>query len=62
MCLPVLARLWRPPHTGKIAHARELAELIAARYPDPTVHVVGDAAYSGNGCVTWTARSPGPSG
>jgi hypothetical protein len=25
--------LWRPRHTGKIAHARQLAELIAARYP-----------------------------
>src|SRR4051794_27570134 len=31
VCLPVLARLWRPRHTGKIAHARALAELIAAR-------------------------------
>ena len=41
VCLPVLARLWRPRHTGKIAHARELAELIAARYPDRTVHVWG---------------------
>jgi hypothetical protein len=47
VCLPVLARLWRPRHTGKIAHARELAELIAARYPDRTVQVVGDAAYVG---------------
>ena len=47
VCLPVPARLWRPRHTGKIAHARELAELIAARYPDRTVHVVGDAAYVG---------------
>ena len=47
VCLPVLARLWRPRHTGKIAHARELAELIAARYPDRIVHVVGDAAYVG---------------
>src|SRR4029078_12824003 len=45
--LPVLARLWRPRHTGKIAYARQLAELIAARYPDRTVHVVGDAAYVG---------------
>jgi hypothetical protein len=44
VCLPVLARLWRPRHTGKIAHARQLAELIAAPYPDRTVHVVGDAA------------------
>ena len=47
VCLPVLARLWRPRHTGKIAHARELAELLAARYPDRMVHIVGDAAYVG---------------
>jgi hypothetical protein len=47
VCLPVLARLWRPRRTGKIAHARELAELIAARHPDRRVHVVGDAAYVG---------------
>ena len=62
VCLPVLARLWRPRHTGKIAHARELAELIAARYPDRMVHVVGDAAYVGehlrnlDGRITWTSR------
>ena len=62
MCLPVLARLWRPRHTGKIAHARELAELIAARYPDRTVHVVGDAAYVGERLpdvddrISWTSR------
>jgi hypothetical protein len=62
VCLPVLARLWRPGHTGKIAHARELAELIATRYPDRTVHVVGDAAYVGerlrdvDGRITWTSR------
>jgi DDE superfamily endonuclease len=62
VCLPVPARLWRPRHTGKIAHARELAELIAARYPDRTVHVVGDAAYVGerlhdvNGRITRTSR------
>ena len=62
VCLPVLARLWRPRHTGKIAYARELAELIATRYPDRTVHVVGDAAYVGerlrdlNGRITWTSR------
>jgi hypothetical protein len=62
VCLPVLARLWRPRHTGKIAHARELVELIAARYPDRTVHVVGDAAYVGerlrdlDARITWTSR------
>ena len=27
VCLPVLARLWRPRRTGKIAYARELAVL-----------------------------------
>ena len=62
VCLPVLARLWRPRHTGKIAYARELAELIVARYPDRTVHVVGDAAYVGERLrdvddrITWTSR------
>ena len=62
VCLPVLARLWRPRHTGKIAHARQLVELIAAGYPDRTVHVVGDAAYVGEhlrnlgGRITWTSR------
>jgi DDE superfamily endonuclease len=60
--LPVLARLWRPRQTGKIAHAREPAELIAARYPDRPVHVVGDAAYVGEHLrtlqtqITWTSR------
>ena len=58
----MLARLWRPRHTGKIAHARQLAELIAARYPDRTVHVVGDAAYVGerlrdvDARISWTSR------
>jgi hypothetical protein len=65
VCLPVLARLWRPRHTGRIAHARQLAELIAARYPDRTVHVVGDAAYVGEHLrtlgdqITWTSRGEG---
>jgi hypothetical protein len=62
VCLPVLARLWQPRHTGKIAHARQLAELIAARYPDRAVHVVGDAAYVGerlrdvDARISWTSR------
>ena len=65
VCLPVLARLWRPRHTGKIAHAQQLAELIAARYPDRTVHVVGDAAYvrervrEVDGRISWTSRGEG---
>src|SRR6185503_7821576 len=62
VCLPVLARLWRPRHIGKLAYARVLAELIAARYPDRTVHVVGDAAYVGERLrdvddrISWTSR------
>jgi hypothetical protein len=62
VCLPVLARLWRPRHTGKLAHARQMAELIAARHPDRIVHVVGDAAYVGEHLrglesqLTWTSR------
>ena len=62
VCLPVLARLWRPRRTGKLAYAREMAELIAARHPDRTVHVVGDAAYVGEHLrgldthITWTSR------
>ena len=62
VCLPVLARLWRPRRTGKLAHARQMAELIATRHPDRTVHVVGDAAYAGehlrglDSQLTWTSR------
>ena len=51
---------------SRLSHAvmtsRVLAELIAARYPDRTVHVVGDAAYVGerlrdvDGRITWTSR------
>jgi len=62
VCLPLLARLWRPRHTGKLALAREMAERIAARYPERVVHVVGDAAYIGEHLrglkdrITWTSR------
>ncbi|MBF8194175.1 transposase, partial [Nonomuraea sp. K274] len=61
-CLPVLARLWRPKRTGKIAFAREMVEAIAARYPTRMVHAVGDAAYAGehlrglDDAITWTSR------
>jgi hypothetical protein len=62
VCLPVLARLWRPRQIGKLAHARQMAELIAARHPGRIVHVVGDAAYVGEHLrglgdqLTWTSR------
>jgi hypothetical protein len=62
VCLPVLARLWRPRQTGKIAFARQMVEAIAARHPDRTVHAVGDAAYVGEHLrrlhtqITWMSR------
>ena len=62
VCLPVLCRLWRPRRTGKLAYARELAQLLATRHPNRTVHVVGDAAYVGEHLrglppqITWTSR------
>jgi len=62
VCLPVLCRLWRPRRTGKLAFARELAQLLAARHPNRTIHVVGDAAYVGQHLrglpnqITWTSR------
>jgi hypothetical protein len=62
VCLPVLARLWHPRRTGKLAHARTMVELIATRHPDRMVHAVGDAAYVGDHLrglgekITWTSR------
>jgi hypothetical protein len=62
VCLPVLARLWRPRQTGKLTHARAMVELIANRYPDRAIHAVGDAAYIGDHLrglgekITWTSR------
>jgi hypothetical protein len=62
VCLPVLARLWHPRRTGKLAHARVMVELVAARHPDRTIHAVGDAAYVGDHLrgldeqITWTSR------
>jgi hypothetical protein len=62
VCLPVLARLWHPRCTGKLAHARVMVELVAARHPNRTIHAVGDAAYVGDHLrglaaqITWTSR------
>jgi hypothetical protein len=49
VCLPVVCRLWRPrqPDRTKLSLAVELVGLIAARYPDRGLHLVGDAAYAG---------------
>lgn len=47
VCLPVLFRLWRPgegPTEPQLA--RELVSVIAARYPERRVQVLGDGAYA----------------
>jgi DDE superfamily endonuclease len=47
MCLPVLARLWRPKTpASKPALARELVDLLADRFGDRRLHLVGDAGYA----------------
>jgi hypothetical protein len=49
VCLPVLARLWRPrqPGRSRLDLACELVGLICARWPQWRIHLVGDAAYAG---------------
>jgi hypothetical protein len=49
VCLPVLARLWRPhqPGRSKLDLACALVALVAERDPDRRIHLVGDAAYAG---------------
>lgn len=63
VCLPVLARLWRPgPGVSKVEHAVEMVRLLAGALGGRRIHVVGDAAYHGPACrnlpagVTWTCR------
>lgn len=59
VCLPMLFRLWRPRRSeyvkakqpdperpSKNQLAREMLELLAARFPDRAIHMVGDAAYA----------------
>ena len=58
LCLPVLLRLWQPrrkqtakgkpdpERPGKPELAREMIDLLAARLPGRTIHLVGDAAYA----------------
>jgi len=47
VCLPVLARLWRPRGTPKTVLACQMVAAIAAQVPDRQVHVVADAHYAG---------------
>jgi hypothetical protein len=50
VCLPLLARLWRPDdgkdHKTKVAIAHELLACFAAQFPDRRVEVVADGAYA----------------
>lgn len=47
VCLPVLFRLWRPGHgPTQVAHAAELATLIAQAHPDRGLIVLADGAYA----------------
>jgi DDE superfamily endonuclease len=60
VCLPVLCSLWE--QGSKIVTARHLVCLLAARFPDRTIHVTGDAAYASRDLrglpvrITWTTR------
>jgi hypothetical protein len=49
VCLPVLARLWRPhqPGRSKLKLACALVGLVTERHPDRRIHLVADAAYAG---------------
>lgn len=47
VCLPVLARLWRPKDTPKTVLAGQMVALIAAALPGRVVHVVADGHYAG---------------
>jgi hypothetical protein len=49
VCLPVLARLWRPKQPGrtKLTLAVELVGMVARRCPDRPIHLTADAAYAG---------------
>lgn len=63
VCLPVLARLWRPGReVSKVDLARELVGVLLAVFPHRRLHLVGDAAYHGKALrdlperCTWTCR------
>jgi DDE superfamily endonuclease len=58
VCLPVLARLWRPrqPGRSKLDLACELVGLICAHWPDRRIHLVCDAAYAGKALARLPAQ------
>ncbi|TJZ95204.1 IS701 family transposase [Actinacidiphila oryziradicis] len=65
VCLPVMARLWRPKQgQSKVEIAASMIGLLAVCHHTRTLHVVADAAYHGKalrrlpGNVTFTTRLP----
>jgi hypothetical protein len=58
VCLPVLARLWRPrqPGRSRLDLACELVGLICARFPGRRIHLVCDAAYAGKALAALPAQ------
>jgi SRSO17 transposase len=47
VCLPVLARLWRPKGASKTVLACQMIDVLAGRLAPRQVHVVADAHYAG---------------
>jgi hypothetical protein len=47
VCLPVLARLWRPKGTSKTVLACQMIDVLAGRLAPRSIHVVADAHYAG---------------
>jgi hypothetical protein len=67
VCLPVMARLWRPKQElSKVDLAASLLRFLAACHHGRRIHVVGDAAYHGKSLrdlpatCTFTTRLPAP--
>lgn len=63
ICLPVLARLWRPKQSAsKVELARQMVGVLLAAFPARQFQLVGDAAYHGKALrdlpqrCTWTCR------
>lgn len=68
VCLPVMARLWRPgQELSKVDIAASMIRLLAACHHSRRIHVVADAAYHGKALrglpttCTFTTRLPSPS-
>ncbi len=68
VCLPVMARLWRPKQeASKVDIAASMIRFLAACHHERRIHVVADAAHHGKALralpatCTFTTRLPAPS-